>query len=73
MPVVGPSLAVADALATAIFGDGARSLSWMMRFPEDGALMVTAEGRVRWTEFLSDVIGDAADGPGIDLLSGDLK
>ncbi len=50
--VVGPRLGTADALATAIFADQAASLGWVSRFPGYEVLLVTLDGRVRWTEGL---------------------
>lgn len=54
--VVGPSLGVADALATAVYSDQARSLAWMSAFPRYGVLLMTADGRLRWTEQLDGSI-----------------
>jgi thiamine biosynthesis lipoprotein len=47
--VTGPSLGVADALATAIFSDGAESLEFMDRFPDYGVLLLDADGTMRKT------------------------
>ena len=54
--VVGPSLGVADALATAIFGDQASSLSFMSRFPDYGVALMTADHQLRWTEPLDGAV-----------------
>jgi len=61
--VVGPSLGVADALATAIYADQAASLAWMSRFPDYGVVLMTSGGRLRWTEVLNGVIDEAGAGP----------
>jgi len=58
--VVGPSLGVADALATAIYGDRASSLAWMSRFPDYGVMLMTSEGLLKWTEPLDGIV-DGAD------------
>ncbi len=55
--VVGPSLGVADALATAIFADQATSLGWMDRFPQYGVILMTTDGRLQWTDLLDGHIG----------------
>jgi thiamine biosynthesis lipoprotein len=57
--VVGPSLGVADALATAIYGDQAGELSWLSRFPEYGVLLMTADLQARWTDRLDGVVAPA--------------
>jgi thiamine biosynthesis lipoprotein len=47
--VVGPSLGVADALATAIFADQATSLDWLDAYPDYGIIVFDAAGGVRWS------------------------
>lgn len=54
--VVGPSLGIADSLATAIFADQAESLAWMSAFPDYGVALMTNDGRLRWTEQLDGSI-----------------
>jgi len=54
--VAGPRLGTADALATAIFADGAASLGWVGRFPGYEVLLVTTDGRVQWTEGLDEAV-----------------
>jgi thiamine biosynthesis lipoprotein len=56
----GPSLGIADALATAIYGDRASSLAWMSRFPDYGVMLMTSEGLLKWTEPLHGIV-DGAD------------
>jgi thiamine biosynthesis lipoprotein len=60
--VIGPSLGVADALATAIFADQAESLDWMKGFPDFGVLLLGTDGMMRWTAPLDGLIADG--GPG---------
>lgn len=59
--VVGPSLGVADALATAVFGDQAPSLAWLSRFPEYGVLLMTADHRLQWTPSLDGLVSASPD------------
>jgi len=47
--VVGPSLALADAFATAAFAMGERGIEWVARQPGFGALGITRDNRVVWT------------------------
>lgn len=54
--VVGPSLGVADALATAVFGDQAASLAWMSAYPEYGIVLMTKGHKLRWTKNLDSVV-----------------
>jgi thiamine biosynthesis lipoprotein len=54
--VAGPRLGTADALATAIFADGATTLGWVSRFPGYEVLLITTDGRVRWTEGLDEAV-----------------
>jgi thiamine biosynthesis lipoprotein len=51
--VVGPSLATADALATAVFAAGRLYLDWLLGFPEYGILAVDRDLRLHrspWIE-----------------------
>ena len=50
MTVVGPVLALADAYATAAFAMGEEGIAWVGRQPGFGALAITADGRVVWTD-----------------------
>lgn len=54
--VVGPSLGVADALATAIFADQATTLGWLASYPEYGIIVFDSIGEIRWSESLADRI-----------------
>jgi thiamine biosynthesis lipoprotein len=54
--VTGPDLGLADALATAIYGDQAASLTWMGRFPGYGVALMTSDHRISWTEPLDGVV-----------------
>jgi len=49
LTVVGPTLAIADAYATAAFAMGERGIDWIARQPGYGGLAVTRDGRVVWT------------------------
>jgi thiamine biosynthesis lipoprotein len=48
--VVGPSLAKADAYATAAFAMGRASLAWIATLSDYAACVITAERRLVWTE-----------------------
>jgi thiamine biosynthesis lipoprotein len=48
--VVGPSLAEADAYATAAFAMGEAGLSWIATLPGYAGCMITANRRLVWTE-----------------------
>lgn len=54
--VVGPELATADALATAVFAEGSGRPPWFDRFPGYDLLLVTADQRLAWTPGLDDVL-----------------
>ncbi len=54
--VVGPQLGTADALATAVFADQAKSLDWMQAFSDYGVLVMTTDGMLRWTENLNGMV-----------------
>jgi len=51
--VIGPSLAMADAYATAAFVLGPKGLAWVESHPGYGALAVTAADRLVWTPTIS--------------------
>ena len=48
--VVGPTLAHADAYATAAFVMGLEGLAWVARHPGYGAMGITEDGRMLWSE-----------------------
>lgn len=52
LTVVGPSLAWADAFATAAFVLGPDGLAWVHDHPGYGALAITADDRVVWTPLI---------------------
>lgn len=54
--VVGPELAIADALATAVFASGEPRPSWWQHDSPYGIIAVTASGRVRYTDDLADTV-----------------
>jgi thiamine biosynthesis lipoprotein len=54
--VVGPELATADALATAVFASGEPRPRWWLGDSPYGIIAVAASGRVRFTENLADVV-----------------
>jgi thiamine biosynthesis lipoprotein len=47
--VIGPSLTLADAYATAAVAMGAAALDWLDDLDGYEALLVDASGEVRWT------------------------
>jgi FAD:protein FMN transferase len=55
--VVGPTLARADAYATAAFAMGEQGLAWVAGLGGFGAMAVTSDDRVVWTE-LADALVD---------------
>lgn len=61
MTVVGPSLAIADAYATAAFAMGEAGTAWVARQPGMGALAVTERGRVIWTPLVGELLRTGAD------------
>jgi thiamine biosynthesis lipoprotein len=54
--VVGPELATADALATAVFASGEPRPSWWHNDSPYGIIAVAASGRVRYTDNLADLV-----------------
>ncbi|OFW64403.1 MAG: hypothetical protein A2135_04485 [Actinobacteria bacterium RBG_16_67_15] len=54
--VVGPQLGIADALATAVFADQAASLQWLGAFPGYGVMVMTIDGKLRWTQDLAGAV-----------------
>ncbi len=58
--VVGPDLGTCDALATAIWADGAAegraTPGWLINFPDYDVLVCTADGRVSYSERLAPIV-----------------
>ena len=54
--IVGPELATADALATAVFASGEPRPSWWHNDSPYGIIAVAASGRVRYTDNLADIV-----------------
>lgn len=58
--VIGPDLGICDALATAIWADGAAlgiaAPPWMVNFPNHDTFACTADGRVVYSERLRPII-----------------
>ena len=61
MTVVGPRLALADAYATAAFAMGEAGIAWVGRQPGHGALAVTSDGRVVWTDVVEDLLATSIE------------
>jgi len=59
--VIGPSLAMADAYATAAFVIGPKGLAWVESHPGYGALAVTATDRLVWTPTISPFLSNISD------------
>ena len=55
MTVVGPTLATADAYATAAFAMGIDGLAWARDVPGHAACAITADGRRLWTARFADL------------------
>ncbi len=65
LTVVGPTLAMADAFATAAFAMGERGIPWVGRQPGFGALGITSDDRVVWTPLVDELrIPDPTVGTG---------
>ncbi|MGA7097638.1 MAG: FAD:protein FMN transferase [Acidimicrobiia bacterium] len=56
--VIGPELAIADALSTAMFSGGIGDLRWMTGYPGYEALFITRD-RVHWSEGLEGLLAGA--------------
>jgi thiamine biosynthesis lipoprotein len=54
--VVGPTLALADAYATAAFAMGEHGIEWIAHQPGYGGLAVTRDGRVVWTALVDALL-----------------
>ena len=63
MTVVGPTLAVADAFATAAFAMGEAGVAWVARRPGFGALAITADDRVTWSPLVEELLLGTARKP----------
>lgn len=61
MTVVGPTLALADAYATAAFAMGEPGIAWVGRQPGFGALAITAADRVVWTDLVDGLLATGED------------
>lgn len=59
--VIGPSLAMADAYATAAFVLGPKGLAWVESHPGYGALAVTVADRLVWTPTISPFLSNISD------------
>lgn len=71
LTVVGPTLAMADAFATAAFAMGESGLAWVARQPGYGALGITTSDRIVWTPFVAPLLApprDATEAPRDSLL-----
>lgn len=55
LTVVGPTLAFADAFATAAFAMGERGIDWVARQPGYGALGITLDDRVVWSPLVESL------------------
>jgi thiamine biosynthesis lipoprotein len=62
LTVVGPTLALADAYATAGFAMGEAGIAWVAGEPGFGALGITAGGRVRWSDLVDRVLVPSLSG-----------
>ena len=56
MTVVGPTLALADAYATAAFAMGEAGTAWVAGQPGFGALAITERDRVVWTPLVDAML-----------------
>jgi len=56
LTVIGPTLAFADAYATAGFAMGESGIAWAGREPGFGALGITAAGQVTWTDLVARLL-----------------
>ncbi|HEY6569415.1 MAG TPA: FAD:protein FMN transferase [Candidatus Limnocylindrales bacterium] len=54
--VVGPTLTLADAYATAAFAMGERGLDWIAGQPGFGGLAITRDARVVWTPLVDELL-----------------
>jgi thiamine biosynthesis lipoprotein len=60
LTVVGPTLTMADAFATAAFAMGAPGIAWVARQPGYGAFAITPDDRVVWTPMVHGLLLAAA-------------
>ncbi len=56
MTIAGPSLAYADAYATAAYAMGASGVEWMIRLAGYGGLAITSQLRVVWSDALDELL-----------------
>ena len=56
MTVVGPTLTLADAYATAAFAMGEAGIAWVAQQPGFGALAITGRDRVVWTPLVGELL-----------------
>ena len=61
MTVVGPTLAIADAYATAAFAMGEAGIAWVAGQPGFGALAITDRDRVVWTPLVDALLDTTSD------------
>jgi thiamine biosynthesis lipoprotein ApbE len=54
--VVGPELALADALATAVFASGETRPGWWRNASPYGIISIAASGRIRYTDNLANIV-----------------
>jgi ApbE family len=66
LTVVGPSLALADAFATAAFAMGRPGIAWVDRQRGHGALGITDDDQLVWTAMLERLLVPAGPAPAID-------
>ncbi len=64
MTVVGPQLALADAYATAAFAMGEAGIAWVGRQAGYGALAVTSDARVVWTDLVDPLLAASSGAAG---------
>ena len=62
LTVVGPGLTLTDAYATAGFAMGEAGIAWVARQEGYGALGITAEDRMTWTELVGPLLEVSSPG-----------
>lgn len=60
MTVIGPGLTLADAYATAAFAMGETGIAWVARQENHGAVAVTNDSRLVWTELAGALLDGVA-------------
>lgn len=63
--VVGPTLTMADAFATAAFAMGEDGIAWVARQDGFGALGITSEGRLVWTPLVDTLLASTGEDAGV--------